>query len=129
QGPSGDSYSGGNLFFIALPNPPGVWVCNCEFAGASFDLPFKTLVDTAPSPADELADLFAAVTGVGPGTSLADKVALVETDIAATDLTDACSTLNAFTREVQAQTDKSIASSEAAKLIAAARQIQTDLGC
>ena len=50
QGPPGDSYAGGNLFFDALPNPPG-WVCTCEFAGASFDLPFQTLVDSAvPEP-------------------------------------------------------------------------------
>jgi uncharacterized repeat protein (TIGR01451 family) len=48
QGPPGDSYSGGNLYFIALPNPPGLWVCNCMFAGASFDLPFKTLVSPIP---------------------------------------------------------------------------------
>ena len=50
QGPPGDSYAGGNLFFDALPNPPG-WVCNCEFAEASFDLPFQTLVDLpVPEP-------------------------------------------------------------------------------
>jgi hypothetical protein len=44
QGPPGDSYPRGNLFFEALPNPLDVWVCNCDFPGASFDLPFKTFV-------------------------------------------------------------------------------------
>lgn len=129
QGPPGDSYSGGNLFFIALPNPLGVWVCNCDFAGASFDLPFKTLVDTTPSTADQLADLLAAVTGVGPGTSLADKVTLVASDVAANDPTDACSILNAFIHEVDAQSGKSIPSRQAQTLITAAGQTEADLGC
>jgi hypothetical protein len=43
QGPVGDSYPGGNLFFDARPNPAG-WVCVCDFAGDRFDLPFATLV-------------------------------------------------------------------------------------
>jgi hypothetical protein len=45
QGPIGDSYSGGNEFFDARPNPVGVWVCICNFAGHRFDLPFQTLVE------------------------------------------------------------------------------------
>jgi hypothetical protein len=129
QGPAGNSYAGGNLFFIALPNPPGLWVCTCDFAGASFDLPFKTLVNATPDVADQLADLLSDVTGLGPGTSLADKVTLVESDVAADDLTDSCSTLHAFINEVQAQTGKSIASNQASTLITAAAQIDTTLGC
>lgn len=46
QGPVGDSYPGGSLFFDVRPNPVGVWVCNCDFAGARFDLPFQTLVES-----------------------------------------------------------------------------------
>lgn len=49
QGPVGDSYLGGNLYFDALPNSPG-WVCVCSFVGARFDLPFQTLVGPAPAP-------------------------------------------------------------------------------
>jgi hypothetical protein len=45
-GPGGDSYPGGNSFFDSRPNPPG-WVCDCEFAGSPWDLPFQTLVDGA----------------------------------------------------------------------------------
>ena len=44
QGPVGDSYSGGNLFFDSRPNAIGVWVCVCEFAGDRFDMPFQTVV-------------------------------------------------------------------------------------
>jgi hypothetical protein len=49
QGPVGDSYPGGNLYFDALPNPPG-WVCVCSFSGDRFDLPFQTLVDPLCTP-------------------------------------------------------------------------------
>jgi hypothetical protein len=49
QGPVGDTYQGGNLYFDALPNPPG-WVCVCSFAGDRFDLPFQTVVETACVP-------------------------------------------------------------------------------
>jgi hypothetical protein len=209
QGPSGNSYSGGNLFFIALPNPAGVWVCNCDFAGASFDLPFKTLVnpvatDTTPpaigvpgsitvkamSPsgtvvtysvsatdpddavaslscapasgstvpigtttvictasdthentstasftvhvkgaAEQLADLATAVTGVGPGTSLADKVSHAQAYVAANDVADACPTLTAFVNEVKAQSGNTIPAVAAATLIAAAQRIEAVLAC
>lgn len=48
-GPVGDSYVAGNLYFDALPNPPG-WLCACSFAGDRFDLPFQTLVDPVCLP-------------------------------------------------------------------------------
>ena len=43
QGPAGDPYAGGNLYFDSPPNPPG-WVCVCAFPGSAFDLPFRTFV-------------------------------------------------------------------------------------
>ena len=49
QGPIGDSYAGGNAFFDSRPNPVGLWVCICDFAGDRFDLPFQTVVETRPS--------------------------------------------------------------------------------
>jgi hypothetical protein len=52
QGPIGDSYPGGNLYYDARPNPAMVWVCVCEFSGARFDLPFQIVV--AP-PVREIA--------------------------------------------------------------------------
>lgn len=47
QGPVGDSYGGGEGYFDARPNPPG-WVCICDHVGASFDLPFQTVVELDP---------------------------------------------------------------------------------
>ena len=40
QGPVGNPYAGGNMYFDSRPNAVGVWVCQCDFAGSAFDLPF-----------------------------------------------------------------------------------------
>ncbi len=47
QGPVGDSYAGGNLYFDSPPNTPG-WLCVCAFTGGHSDLPFQTIM--APTP-------------------------------------------------------------------------------
>ena len=79
--------------------------------------------------AEQLSDLANAVTGVGPGTSLADKVASVQSDLAANDTGDACGTLNAFINEVNAQTGKHIKADMAASLIEAAHRIEAVIPC
>jgi hypothetical protein len=79
--------------------------------------------------AEQLADLANAVIGVGPGTSLADKVAAAQAYLAAGDTSDACSTLNAFINEVKAQSSKSIPHDTASSLIASAQQIEAVIGC
>jgi hypothetical protein len=49
QGPRGESYEGGQLYFDSRPNAVGVWVCNCEFGpNYSWDLPFQTWMEQAP---------------------------------------------------------------------------------
>jgi hypothetical protein len=78
--------------------------------------------------AAQLADLHQAVTGVGPGNSLAAKIAQAQAYVAAGDSTDAVSTLTAFINQVNAQAGKSIPASQAAQFIAAAKQIQAVLG-
>jgi hypothetical protein len=55
QGPAGDSYARGRAFFDARPNPEGVWICLCDFAGGGFDLPFQTVV--APPLVEVLIDI------------------------------------------------------------------------
>jgi hypothetical protein len=84
---------------------------------------------TISSPADLLADLLVAVTGKGPGTSLAEKVARIQSYVAANDTTDACATLNAFINEVKAQAGKQITASEAASFTTQANTIRAVLGC
>lgn len=44
-GPVGESYKPGKAYFDARPNPPGVWVCMCEFPNSADDLAFQTFVD------------------------------------------------------------------------------------
>lgn len=55
QGPVGDSYAGGKVFFDARPNVEGVWVCLCDFPGGRFDLPFQTVV--APPVIEVVIDI------------------------------------------------------------------------
>jgi len=81
------------------------------------------------SAADQLAALAQAVTGVGPGHSLARKVAQAQSALAAGNTAKACRKLGAFTREVQAQSGKKITPSTAQQLLADAKSIQTALAC
>ena len=66
---------------------------------------------TVNGAAVQLAGLYQAVQGVGPGTSLADKVHQAESQLASGDVTGTCDTLAAFVREVRAQSGKSISPS------------------
>ena len=79
--------------------------------------------------AEQLDDLADAVAGVGPGKSLAAKVAAIEDALGANDTAEACATLNAFINEVDAQTGKKISTAVAASLIAQANGIRAALGC
>lgn len=81
------------------------------------------------SAAALLSDLYDAVHGIGPGSSLADKVAAIQSSVATADTADACDGLRAFVSEVRAQAGKNVPSATAFSLIADAQQIQTTLGC
>jgi hypothetical protein len=72
-----------------------------------------------------LADLRVASTGVGTGTSLADKVALAQSRFSANDVPGTCSILSDFVSQVKAQTGKKITQAEAASLIASAQEVMT----
>jgi hypothetical protein len=89
-----------------------------------------TILVAVPVNVDALFDaLHAAVTGVGPGHSLADKVALAKSYFDAGDTADACGTLNGFINEVKAQTGKKITPAQAADFIAQAQAIEALLSC
>ena len=94
--------------------------------GVAFDrMQFVPALD----PADMLADLSAAVTGVGPGKSLSDKVALTQTYYAVPDVQATCAMLTDFNREVTAQRGKKIAAEFADELTADAQAIMGSIGC
>jgi YVTN family beta-propeller protein len=88
-----------------------------------------TFTVTVVAATGQLADLAAAVHGVGPGHSLSDKVADAEAYQTAGDIGDACQTLTGFINEVRAQSGSTIPRDTASKLIDAATQIRTVLGC
>ena len=76
-----------------------------------------------------LAALGSAVNGVGPGTSLADKVAQALAYLNGGDVPNTCSTLTAFINEMQSQSGKTIPTAQATTLIASAQRIRAVLGC
>jgi Tol biopolymer transport system component len=79
--------------------------------------------------AEQLADLLTAVTGIGPGTSLADKVSQVQAYVNANESTDACSTLTALINQLKALSGNSIPSTQAMALVTTAQRIKSVLGC
>jgi hypothetical protein len=113
----------GTLFAI------GTTTVNCtatDVAGNTTSMSFTVHVNSA---AEQLTSLGSAVTGVGPGTSLAAKVNQIQAYVAANDQSDACGTLGAFMHEVNAQTGKKITADQAASLITQAQSIEATLGC
>lgn len=89
----------------------------------------RTFTVTVKGAADQLSDLYSDVHGVGPGTSLPDKVAQAQSYLTANDLSDTCSTLSAFTNEVHAQAGIHIAVRKSNQLIVDAQRIRAVLGC
>jgi hypothetical protein len=95
---------------------------NCQNVMFSVWQPSRT-------PAAELAALLAEVTGVGPGKSLANKVAFAQTYYAVPDVQSTCAVLTDFVNEVKAQAGKKIGQSLDAKLISDALAIEAAIGC
>ena len=91
-------------------------------ASASFSVHVK-------GATEQLAELLTAVAGVGPGTSLVDKVTRAQIYLVENSVPKACSTLTAFVNEVKALSGNAIPPREAATLIASAQRIKTVLGC
>jgi YVTN family beta-propeller protein len=133
---------------VSDPDDASVPAASCSPAsGSEFTIGTTTVTCTAADPDDtnspvstsftvtvngapaQLDDLYQDVQGVGPGTSLSDKVQQAQSDLAAGDTAGTCGVLGAFIHEVQAQTGKSIPAAVAADLIADAQQIQAVLSC
>lgn len=89
----------------------------------------QNISGTVTGTSDLLANLLTAAGGVGPGTSLADKVKLIQGYFTASDKADACGTLGALVNEVKAQTGKKLSTGQAASLTSQANTIKATLGC
>jgi hypothetical protein len=143
--PAGLQNNGGPTQTIALLSgspaidaiPPGTNGCGTAITtdqrgvsrpqGAGCDIGAFELVQE--TPAQLLAELANLVQGVGPGTSLADKVAQAQAYLNSDDVPDTCSTLKAFINEVKAQMGTTIKPSLASDLIARAQRIRQLLEC
>jgi HYR domain len=109
--------------------PIGTTTVTCTASDTHGNTSSATFTVHVKGAAEQLADMATAVSGVGPGASLADKVSQAQADLSANDVADACSTLNAFVNEVKAQTGRTIAPGQAPTLIATAQRIEAVLGC
>jgi hypothetical protein len=119
--------SGGTILYELSAPQPAVGATVSPPQALVSDLNISATL--TPTVHDQLAALLAAVTGVGPGKSLAEKVTQIQMYADAGDTADACSKLAAFTNEVNAQTGKKISAPQAASLLAQARVIEAGLGC
>jgi len=81
------------------------------------------------SATEQLQDLLVAVTGMGPGKSLASKVQDALDAVRAGNIASACSTLNDFMNEVKAQSGKKLTVAQANSLLTDAARIRAVLGC
>jgi eukaryotic-like serine/threonine-protein kinase len=109
--------------------PIGTTTVLCAASDTNGNTSTATFTVHVKGSSEQLADLLAAVTGVGPGTSLADKVRSAQSSLAANQLAAACSTLTDFISAVKAQSGKKISAGDANALIADARRIQTVMSC
>lgn len=109
--------------------PIGTTTVGCSATDAHDNTATGSFQVTVRSPAEMLAILAGNVDGVGPGRSLAAKVAVAQSDLAAGDVRTTISVLRAFEHEVSAQSGKkSLGSSAAAALTAEADGIIAALG-
>lgn len=78
---------------------------------------------------EQLEELIAVVRGLGPGTSLADKLRAAHTALDEGDVEGACELVRAFANEVNGQSGKTLTPAEATALLAAANRIRSVLEC
>jgi outer membrane protein assembly factor BamB len=109
--------------------PIGTTTVTCTASDTNGNTSSASFTVHVKGAAEQLADLAAAVTDVGPGKSLVDKVSQAEAYLSANDVVDACSSLTVFVNEVKAQSGKTITPGQAATLIATAQRIEAVLGC
>jgi len=124
---------GGNGFYGAGGGAgSSYWISSATTTSMSMDTtgtPIVQITPVFPGATEQLTKLLAAVTGVAPGTSLADKVKQTQGYVAANNKASACDTLGAFINEVKAQTNKKLTPAQAASFIAQANSIKATLGC
>ena len=109
--------------------PIGVTTVTCTATNKAGTTSTATFTVTVVGGPGQLQVLAGQVAGVGPGNSLAAKVAQAQSYLSSGNTSAVCSTLGSFVSEAQAQSGKQLTTSQAAGLIAAANRIQSVLTC
>jgi streptogramin lyase len=113
----------GSMFAI------GSTVVSCTATDASGNRATASFTVRVKEAAAQLTDLYNAVVGVGPGTSLADKVTQARAYLNAQDRADTCETLDGFIAQARALSGQKIPAAVAASLISDAARIESVIGC
>ena len=108
--------------------PVGATTVSCTATDASGNAATGSFNVSVRGASGQLANLLPAVTGVGSGTSLADKIRATQSYLAAGNTKRACETLSAFIKEVRAA-GKRISPDQALQLTATAQRIRAVIGC
>jgi len=87
------------------------------------------VAEQQPSVSGLLQQLLTDSTGVGPGKSLANKVALAQTYYAVPDIQSTCAVLKSFLHEVTAQSGKKLTTAQAQALSGDAAVIMRTMAC
>ena len=119
----GCSPGSGTVFAI------GTTTVNCSATDVAGNTQTGSFTVHVNSAAEQLSTLLPQVTGVGSGTSLADKVKQIQAYVAANDKANACSGLTDFISAVKAQSGKKLTVAQATSFSAQAQNIEAALGC
>jgi hypothetical protein len=109
--------------------PIGDTTVQCTASDATGNVASDSFTVHVSGASGQLADLLASVTGIGPGSALADKVAGAQSALDAGNVPVACSALESFIGLVTAQTGKKLTLVQASTLIASAQQIESVVAC
>jgi streptogramin lyase len=107
----------------------GTTTVDCTTTDASLNVGYGSFTVHVKGAGEQLSDLVTAVTGVGPGASLVNKVSEAQAGLAADDVAGACGVLDALIHEVDSQAGKKIPAGQGTALIGAANQIGNVIGC
>jgi hypothetical protein len=106
------------------------WTVIAQDGGQTLDnLNLETFALCAKGAAPQLDDLAGFVAGIGPGTSLADKVADVKSSLQDGNATAACNQLNTLANQASTQSGKQLTAAQAETIQAAVASIEKVIGC
>ena len=109
--------------------PIGTTSVTCTATDASGNTASESFDVHVTGAAEQLASLALDVSGLGPGTSLIDKLRAAQVSLGAGDLRQACAILTAFGKQVAAQAGKTLTGEQAETLAVRSTRIKAVLAC